>query len=163
MQNFKLLVALMFAVAFMQLHGASESTSDSSRSRTSSKEFMKKLQEQVQKEESLPQFQLAAAIDFLQNNQILPIMVQIQYPKPEIKVRYDALLCFSARLKAYKSNLVSYAHDVDPNIITSTAQILSNHLASYRSNSSKIDCVVASQPFRALETKCQKIISESDL
>lgn len=158
MQNFKLLIAIMFAVSMMDLHGSTESSMNSAmiRNRASSKEIIERLAKETAERASLPCVQLAAIIEIFQKNQIQPLMMHVRpASQPSIQARFKALSTFYTELKIYRSYLENRSCAID---VKELAQSVQNKLEAYKLHSGKIDVVVKSQHFLNIEKKCRDII-----
>ncbi len=179
MNNFKILQVMMFICSIIHLHGASEETiirrvsfageqnvvstsAVAARSRTSSKEFMDRLIQSSQTRLSLPHIQLAETISAFQRSQFI---VGIRkgsknLQNPQSIARYVAALDCVDQLAEIRKNLEKIIDGSCPLDLIASVQ---NHINEYRNHTAKIDVVVSSSEFIAVERKCQEILSGHSL
>jgi len=177
MKNFKLLIAVMFAIRVMQLNGASEDptqrrrisftsegateiSADAARSRSSSKEVMERIGLASSEKLASPSIQLAETISVFQRSDFIGGIRRghknLQDPKSI--ARYIAALECADRLAESRKSLEKL---VDVSCPTEIIQSIQENIAAYRSHPSKIDVVAGSISFLNIERKCQEILSAS--
>ena len=154
MCHLKLSLAIILSVAVMQLHGsASSATSDAVRIRTSSKELLDKMTEESTRKASLPQFQLAQAIENFQRSEYVvgirtATSLSCKTPKIVFGSLFSVLVACRKQLEDNQEGLV----------VVDVAQTAYNHLQIYREHSSKIAPVVTSSQFLQVEKACRSIL-----
>lgn len=163
MHNFKLFLAMMFAVTIMQLHAASEISTDSkvvsttiTRSRTTSKELMDRLSAQTAAKALLPHIQLACQIsNFVRSPEVVGIR-NAKTLQGSGKLAVAGLIKKLTHVRTYlevpEGPLDLYMHVYE----------VQGNMNNYKLHSSCLPVVINSQAFKKLEEKCQEVISGFD-
>jgi hypothetical protein len=163
MYNFKLFLAIMFALTIMQLDAASDSFTSSkvvsttiTRSRTASKELMDRLSAQTAAKALLPHIQLAGQIsNFVRS----PEVVGIRNAKT---LQGSGKLAVAELIKNLNDARTYLEVPEGPLDIYMHAHKVQEEMNNYKLHSSCIRVVVHSQAFTKLEEKCQEVLSGFD-
>ena len=162
MHNFKLFLAMMFAVTIMQLHAASETFASKvvsttiTRSRTTSKELMDRLSAQAAAKALLPHIQLAGQIsNFVRS----PEVVGVRNAKSLNGTSKLAIAGLIKNLNHARTSCEALEKPLDFYIHVHQVQETMNN---YKIHSSCIPVVINSHTFKTLEEKCQEFISGFD-
>ena len=135
------------------------SASSSPRSRTSSHEFLSQTTSHLVDKTQSFRYSLITAIEKLQNNEINPLLSQLDGKFSQESQRYQDFSKLADYLYRVKLYLNNQERTFDRWEITEKAQRVEERLLRYKQNSSRFDAVTSTLHYNQLTSLCAKIIA----